>query len=146
VADLLRRARRFVALDQETFFALELELPAVLAGTPEPAGPARLMKLAYFGTHYKQRFVEVAALFQRCFARHPDWMTASGEPRPRTPQTAGRFVAFGSLPGTFAMALERPDGVLIAVLFNQRRDSSGLAYESIEGVMNRAAEGVQRWP
>jgi N-acyl-D-amino-acid deacylase len=66
--------------------------------------------------------------------------------RPRTPQTSGRSVAFGSLPGTFAMALQRPDGVLIAVLFNQRRDSSGLAYERIEDAMNRAAEAVRRWP
>ncbi|HKI36973.1 MAG TPA: serine hydrolase [Gemmataceae bacterium] len=63
---------------------------------------------------------------------------------------AGRHIpggaAFGSLPGTFTMALKRPDGVGIVVLFNQRTDPSGLDYFKIEEVMNRAADAVKRWP
>jgi WD40 repeat protein/CubicO group peptidase (beta-lactamase class C family) len=54
--------------------------------------------------------------------------------------------AFGSLPGTFTMALVRPDGVGIVVLFNQRTDPSGLDYDAIEEVMNRAAGEVKSRP
>ncbi len=53
---------------------------------------------------------------------------------------------FGSLPGTHTMALVRPDGVKIVVLFNQRTDPSGLDYFKIEEVMNRAADAIKRWP
>jgi hypothetical protein len=44
------------------------------------------------------------------------------------------------------MALQRPDGINIAVLFNQTRDASGLKYDAIEQVMNKAAASVKRWP
>jgi CubicO group peptidase (beta-lactamase class C family)/tRNA A-37 threonylcarbamoyl transferase component Bud32 len=54
--------------------------------------------------------------------------------------------AFGSLPGTFTMALKRSDGVVVVVLFNQRTDPSGLDYFPIEEVMNRAADAVKHWP
>jgi CubicO group peptidase (beta-lactamase class C family) len=66
--------------------------------------------------------------------------------KPRGPKETAGFCFFGILPGTFAMALERPDGVNIAVLFNQRRDLSGLKYEDIEKVINRTVDGVKRWP
>jgi WD40 repeat protein/CubicO group peptidase (beta-lactamase class C family) len=58
----------------------------------------------------------------------------------------GAGAAFGSLPGTFTMALKRGDGVSIVVLFNQRTDPSGLDYFPIEAAMNRAADEVKRWP
>jgi hypothetical protein len=54
---------------------LDRELPAVLAGEAEPADAARLLQLARFATHRKREFVKVAALFDRCFTRHPDWAT-----------------------------------------------------------------------
>ncbi len=65
-----------------------------------------------------------------------------GHPAGRIPGGA----AFGSLPGTFTMALKRPDGVGIVVLFNQRTDPSGLDYFKIEEAMNRTAGAVKRWP
>jgi N-acyl-D-amino-acid deacylase len=43
----------------------------------------------------------------------------SGEPRH---DGHGSLTAFGSLPGTTAMAHQRPDGLNVAVLFNNRRD------------------------
>jgi hypothetical protein len=68
----------------------------------------------------------------------------SGEPR--TPGSNGSHVFFGSLPGTFTMVLQRPDGVDIAVLFNQREGPSGMEYERIQRDMNKAADSVKKWP
>jgi N-acyl-D-amino-acid deacylase len=66
--------------------------------------------------------------------------------RPRGPREVATYCSFGSLPGTFGMALQRADGVNIAVLFNQRTDASGLKYDNIEEMMNRASDEVKRWP
>jgi WD40 repeat protein/CubicO group peptidase (beta-lactamase class C family) len=66
-----------------------------------------------------------------------------GKPADRDPSAGA---AFGSLPGTFTMALKRGDGVGVVVLFNQRTDPSGLDYFQIEGAMNRAADEVRHWP
>lgn len=66
------------------------------------------------------------------------WLT--GEPRTGN---GYNWIFFGSLPGTHSMLLWRPDGINIAVLFNQRTDSSGLKYDSILDVMNRAADSVK---
>jgi hypothetical protein len=60
--------------------------------------------------------------------------------------TSGSYTFFGSLPGTFTLVVQRPDGVNLAVLFNQRTDPSGLSYEDIEKVLNKAADGVKVWP
>jgi N-acyl-D-amino-acid deacylase len=59
---------------------------------------------------------------------------------------SGEAAFFGSLPGTFTMALQRADGVIVVALFNQRTDPSGLDYFLIRQVMNRTADGVPRWP
>lgn len=40
--------------------------------------------------------------------------------RKRPPRRKGRFVFFGSLPGTTALAVQRPDGINYAVLLNKR--------------------------
>jgi CubicO group peptidase (beta-lactamase class C family) len=65
---------------------------------------------------------------------------------PRRPHDQPRGCFFGRLPGTRSMALQRPDGICIAVLFNQSRDDSGLSYDDMEKVMNRAADSIRRWP
>jgi tetratricopeptide (TPR) repeat protein len=62
---------------------LDRDLPDILAGKKEPADPAELMEFALFGTHRKNRFVEVAELFQRCFLQHPSWVSGTEKPRPR---------------------------------------------------------------
>jgi CubicO group peptidase (beta-lactamase class C family) len=67
-----------------------------------------------------------------------------GQPRSGDNPGAGCF--FGSLPGTFTMALGLPDGVSVVALFNQRTDPSLLSYETIRGVMEKAAGNVHRWP
>ena len=59
---------------------------------------------------------------------------------------AATFKFFGSLPGTWAFAAQRSDGVTIAALFNQRTDPSGLSYDPIEDMLNAAAKGVKQWP
>lgn len=66
------------------------------------------------------------------------WLT--GEPRNGNGQN---WIFFGSLPGTHSMLFWRPDGINIAVLFNQRTDSSGLKYDSIIDEMNRAANSIR---
>jgi CubicO group peptidase (beta-lactamase class C family) len=60
----------------------------------------------------------------------------SGQPR------SGNGLAyafFGSLPGTYTLARQRADGVNVVVLFNQRTDPSGLAYDQILTAMDQAA-------
>jgi CubicO group peptidase (beta-lactamase class C family) len=69
----------------------------------------------------------------------------SGEPR-APGQNGYTYWFFGSLPGTFSLTYQRPDGVDIAVLFNQRQDPSGLPYDTIKDVMEAAANSVAAWP
>ena len=57
---------------------------------------------------------------------------------------AAAHAFFGSLPGTWTVAIQREDGFNIAALFNQRSDPSGLPYEDIRTLLNRAAEEVGR--
>lgn len=75
------------------------------------------------------------------FSRY--WM--NGEPR--SPMDTGYvYWFFGSWVGTFSFVYQRPDGVNIAILFNQRTDPSGLDYATIKDVMENAANSVTRWP
>jgi N-acyl-D-amino-acid deacylase len=65
-----------------------------------------------------------------------------GEPRGR--EEGGEFAFFGSLPGTTAMARQRPDGINVAVLLNGRRDDHieadcQLLQRSVDGALDRAA-------
>ena len=62
------------------------------------------------------------------------WIT--GEPKTGWGQT---LYFFGSLPGTYTLARQRSDGVNYVVLFNQRTDPSGLAYDEIRGDLDLAA-------
>jgi len=52
----------------------------------------------------------------------------------------------GSLPGTSSLLVRRHDGLNWAVLFNQRKDPSGLSYGDIDPALHRAANRVQGWP
>src|SRR5437763_1112994 len=72
--------------------------------------------------------------------------TVHGEPRASGSRPAGRWVVFGSLPGTFAMLLWRDDGVSVAAICNQRTDPSGLSYDAIKDVLNKATDGIKKWP
>ncbi|HTU91188.1 MAG TPA: serine hydrolase [Gemmataceae bacterium] len=61
----------------------------------------------------------------------------SGEPRQGNGQA---HVFFGRLAGTFTMAMQRPNGVNIAVLFNQDTDPSGRDYFALQEMMRDAAD------
>ena len=65
----------------------------------------------------------------------------SGQPRTGTGLT---YYFFGSLPGTYTLARQRGDGVNYVVLFNQRTDVSGLAYDVIMDALDLAATR-SRW-
>jgi N-acyl-D-amino-acid deacylase len=67
----------------------------------------------------------------------------SGEPRTTDMRN---YWFFGSLPGTHTLARQRPDGVNIVALFNQRVDSSGLDYFIIRELLDDAADSVTVWP
>ncbi len=69
----------------------------------------------------------------------------NGDPR-EAGQNGYVYWFFGSLPGTFTFIYQRPDGVNIAALFNQRADASGLPYDAIKGVMDGAADSINAWP
>jgi CubicO group peptidase (beta-lactamase class C family) len=61
----------------------------------------------------------------------------SGEAR----QGNGRSQAFfGLLPGTFTLAMQRPNGVNVAAFFNQDADPSGRDYFQIGSLMQEAAD------
>ncbi len=66
--------------------------------------------------------------------------------RPRPARSRAHYCVFGSIPGTFAMALWRPDGTNIVVLFNQRKGDVRHSYQSIHEVMNKTADGIKEWP
>jgi CubicO group peptidase (beta-lactamase class C family) len=73
----------------------------------------------------------------RDYLRFLDAYWLNGEPR----QGKGRFYfGFGKLPGTFTMALQRPNGVNVAAFFNQSADPSGLDYFKIREQMREAAD------
>jgi N-acyl-D-amino-acid deacylase len=76
-------------------------------------------------------------------ARFVDAYRLDGEPRAGRPASG---CLFGSLPGTFTMALQRTDGVTIVALFNRRTDPSGLDYLKIRDLLERAAGDVASWP
>ncbi|MBX3442385.1 MAG: serine hydrolase [Planctomyces sp.] len=63
--------------------------------------------------------------------------------RPRRPGTRARWTHFGSLPGTFGVVTQRPDGINISVLFNQRTSQND---ERILEVVNATANGIGEWP
>lgn len=61
----------------------------------------------------------------------------SGEPRQGNGQA---YVSFGRLPGTFTMAMQRPNGVNVTAFFNQDADPSKLDYAKIQDRMQEAAD------
>lgn len=67
-----------------------------------------------------------------------------GRPVTADHRPAGQF--FGSLPGTFTVMARRGDGIILAALFNQRGDASGLAYMPILEDLGAAIDGVMAWP
>jgi CubicO group peptidase (beta-lactamase class C family)/formylglycine-generating enzyme required for sulfatase activity len=64
--------------------------------------------------------------------------------RPGDDKTVG--AAFGMLPGTFTVAVQRGGGVRLVALFNRSRGPSGRDYFAIQDVLNRAADQVKHWP
>ena len=67
----------------------------------------------------------------------------SGEPRVGDGET---WWFFGSLDGTFTLAYQRPDGVNLVALFNQRADASGLSYDVIQTLLDSATDSITEWP
>lgn len=59
-----------------------------------------------------------------------------GEPRAPHDRIQGTF--FGSLPGTFSIVVQRPDGLVLAAILNRRCDSSGRDYFSLKERLERA--------
>ncbi|WP_255168570.1 serine hydrolase domain-containing protein [Natrononativus amylolyticus] len=54
----------------------------------------------------------------------------------------GEWVYFGSLPGAFAMATQRADGIDVVALFNRRTGDA----EGIHPILSEAANRVDDWP
>jgi N-acyl-D-amino-acid deacylase len=94
-------------------------------------------------------FIEAMAAHGGLISSAPDLarFTAAywfnGQPR-KGPWQGGTF--FGSLSGTWAMAKQRPDGVDIIALFNQRSCPPGKKPEEIEALLNKAADSIKAWP
>jgi Beta-lactamase len=65
----------------------------------------------------------------------------SGFPRDNSSQ---EWLFFGSLPGTYALAHQRPDNVNIVVLMNQRADDD--SYSFIKQLTDSAADSIVTWP
>lgn len=69
------------------------------------------------------------------------WITG----HPRT-GGAANYTFFGSLNGTWTVARQLSSGVSYAAFFNQRADSSGLSYDTIDNVLDAAIAAVSTWP
>ncbi|MDN3351980.1 serine hydrolase domain-containing protein [Actinomadura sp. DC4] len=52
----------------------------------------------------------------------------------------------GSLPGTHTLLVRRTDGVVWAVMFDQRDDPSGERYRDIDSALRETADDVETWP
>ena len=77
------------------------------------------------------------------YARFLNAYWIDGSPRAGNGQD---WTFLGSLPGTFTLGRQRPDGVNIVAFFNQRSDSSWLPYEDIQAQMDAAAMSITSWP
>ncbi len=79
----------------------------------------------------------------RAYARFLGAYWIDGSPRAGKGQD---WTFFGSLPGTWTLARQRPDGVDLVAFFNQRTDSSGLGYDDIQLLLDGAAGAITSWP
>jgi len=61
---------------------------------------------------------------------------------------SGGLIAWhpGSLPGTHTLLVRRFDGLVWAVMFDQRDDRSGARYRDIDAALHEAADDVDPWP
>lgn len=67
----------------------------------------------------------------------------NGEPRQGNGQT---WWFYGSLDGTWTLAYQRPDGVNLIALFNQRNDPSNLSYDVIKTILDTSTTSIVTWP
>jgi N-acyl-D-amino-acid deacylase len=91
------------------------------------------------GTFYLEAMDSHGGLIasSRDFSRFLNAYWISGETRQGNGRT---YVAFGSMPGTFTMALQRPNGVNLAVLFNQSVLQPERERSTIRDLMEEAAD------
>jgi len=75
----------------------------------------------------------------RAMAKFLQTYWISGNPRTGNGQT---WWFYGSLDGTHTIAYQRPDGINLVALFNQRSDSSGLDYSAIKSELDVATNNV----
>jgi CubicO group peptidase (beta-lactamase class C family) len=90
------------------------------------------------GTFYLEAMDSHGGLIasSRDLLRFLDAYWISGEPRTGN---GASYTFFGSLPGTYSMAMQVPNGVNVAAIFNQRTDPSKLEYAKIKDVMQDAS-------
>ncbi|MFQ3592633.1 MAG: serine hydrolase [Gemmataceae bacterium] len=65
---------------------------------------------------------------------------------PRKENNGASWTFFGGMAGSFTMARQRPDGIHIAALFNQRVGPEEPKAESIEKRLDAAIERITKWP
>jgi CubicO group peptidase (beta-lactamase class C family) len=65
---------------------------------------------------------------------------------PREPGERRQFRHLGSLPGTFSVMIQRPDGVNIVCNINQRSDPEVAGDNVIPRTLEEVAEGIREWP
>jgi CubicO group peptidase (beta-lactamase class C family) len=74
------------------------------------------------------------------------WYGCGWSVRPVGKSGATNFWHTGSLPGTYGLVVRRHDGLIWAVLFNQRSENPKLPDSAIDPAMHRAADSVGEWP
>jgi CubicO group peptidase (beta-lactamase class C family) len=65
---------------------------------------------------------------------------------PRKAGQSATYTFFGSLPGTWSVVIQRPDGINMAALFNQRTDPSRLSYDLIRDMLDDTTKQIKLWP
>jgi N-acyl-D-amino-acid deacylase len=128
-----RNAKEPVYLDPG--FARNVLVPASKDTVPEPDGTFCLEAMDSHGG-----WIASAPDMVRFLGAY--WI--NGQPRKAGQRASYTF--FGSLPGTHTVAMQRKDGVNIAAFFNQRTDTSGLKYDDIKKMLDKAADSIKTWP
>jgi CubicO group peptidase (beta-lactamase class C family) len=122
---------------REPFYFDPRLMPDVIRGTgmvPYPDG----------GIHFEAQDANGGLILSAPdLVRFMDAYWLDGTPRK---DTGARWTFFGGMAGTFTMARQRPDGIHIAALFNQRSGPEEPKAESIEKRLDAVVERIKKWP
>ena len=122
---------------REPFYYDPRLMPDVIRGTGSVAYPDG-------GIHFEAQDANGGLILSApdlCRFMNAYWL--DGTPRK---DNSGRWTFFGGMAGSFTLARQRPDGIHIAALFNQRSGPEEPGAESIQKRLDEVADRIKKWP